>query len=164
MRIRLTKYNPVFRRQDGSYTRNEWTSYSDIGKEFVDGVLTLRLYLDVEHRYVTAICDFFECASVSTLVIEEFEWSKEKLDGSPTDISQSRFEVGSLLNLEELGDVVRICLREEAWCKLKGEHSSYVHFGYDFYTYLGADHASIQNWLPPDGMFAEYQTSPYGDR
>jgi hypothetical protein len=36
---RICKYNPRFR-VNGVYIKDEWTSVSDIGKTFEDGVLT----------------------------------------------------------------------------------------------------------------------------
>lgn len=48
---RISKYDPQFR-VNGSYQKNEWTSISDIGKVFDDGVLTLAEYLRVENEYI----------------------------------------------------------------------------------------------------------------
>ncbi len=30
---RVTKYNPTFRDENGTYIKDEWTSFSDIGKK-----------------------------------------------------------------------------------------------------------------------------------
>ena len=34
MYYRITKYNPEFRDEEGRYILDEWTSVTDIGKEF----------------------------------------------------------------------------------------------------------------------------------
>jgi hypothetical protein len=39
-----------------------------------------------------------------------------------------------------LGDIERICrlnLREALWCKLEDEGGQFVHFGWDYYMYIG---------------------------
>lgn len=49
---RITKYNPKNREKDGVYSKDEWTSISDIGKSFGDYKLTASDYLKVEDQYL----------------------------------------------------------------------------------------------------------------
>lgn len=51
---RVTKYNPAFR-IDGKYTRNEWTSISDIGKNYDGETFTLSAYEKVESHYTLSV-------------------------------------------------------------------------------------------------------------
>ena len=55
MNFRITKYNPTNCDSAGRYLLNEWTSVSDIGKNFSIGSLELADYLETEGSYVTTI-------------------------------------------------------------------------------------------------------------
>lgn len=52
---RITKYNPEFRNEQGFYTKNDWTSISDIGQVFDEGVLTAEDYKQMEDSYIKAL-------------------------------------------------------------------------------------------------------------
>ena len=66
---RISKYNPELRDDNQSYTREEWTSYSDIGKNFADGQLTQKEYLKVEKDYMDFIYDFFNAFKIKKVRI-----------------------------------------------------------------------------------------------
>lgn len=51
IRYRITKYPPQNRNEQGWYTKEEWTSYVDIGKVYDSGLFTLEDYLKVESNY-----------------------------------------------------------------------------------------------------------------
>lgn len=38
---RITKYNPAFRKSNGAFSKDEWTSYSDVGGTFSGVALSL---------------------------------------------------------------------------------------------------------------------------
>lgn len=40
-KYRITKYDPQYRDEQGIYIREDWTSYSDIGKTYNGKLLTL---------------------------------------------------------------------------------------------------------------------------
>ena len=61
---------------------------------------------------------------------------------------------------KDLEVVVRGCLREYIWCRLTGPHSSYVHFGYDYYMYTGVP-KSASAGMVPQGIFLEEMESPF---
>jgi hypothetical protein len=52
---RVTKHNPAFRNQFGTYSRVEWTSIKDIGEIFAGVVLTAEEYERVEDLRVRCI-------------------------------------------------------------------------------------------------------------
>ena len=57
MEIRLSKYDPKYRRK-GNYAKDDWTAVSDIGKVFDDGIkFTKRHYLECEQMYVDCILE-----------------------------------------------------------------------------------------------------------
>jgi hypothetical protein len=70
---RISKYDPRHRDQHGAYQRDEWTASSDIGKAFVDGVLTEREYLRVEGPYVSAVRRLWNEAGEPPLQIQGLE-------------------------------------------------------------------------------------------
>jgi hypothetical protein len=64
-----------------------------------------------------------------------------------------------------LGDVCRLVLREILWCKLESENGFYIHFGYDYYMYIGGP-APSENSIAygrQQGLFVEEMESPYLD-
>ncbi len=163
MMLRLSKYDPMFRTPDGIYHREDWTSYSDIGKQFADGELTLESYLIVENMYIDAIVCFFKTAELSRLIIDEVEFHISQPNCVGLDIGALSLNVGDSIELGQIDLVVRLCLREGAWCILSGSNHSYLHFGYDYYVYLGASHKQLDQWNPPMGLFAEVYASPYAN-
>lgn len=66
-KYRISKYNPLFRDEDGSYQKNEWTAISDIGKCFDGIVLTDEKYISVEDKYVNAVKLIIKFHSLTSL-------------------------------------------------------------------------------------------------
>ena len=124
---RVTKYDPAFRDADGAYTRDEWTSVSEIGKSFGGVVLTRDEYERVERAYVEAAMAFLREAEVLSLTIAGLE----NYAGHPLAFSE-----GSLLSLEHIAEVIPQVLREAFWCRLEGPEM-FLHFGWDYYLYIG---------------------------
>lgn len=51
IKYHISKYSPQYRNEKGEYTRNDWTSYADIGKKYEFGQLTLKEYITIENNY-----------------------------------------------------------------------------------------------------------------
>ncbi|MCY1009969.1 hypothetical protein OV079_31290 [Nannocystis pusilla] len=69
---------------------------------------------------------------------------------------------GVWLEKAAIREVARLALREVLWCRLEGPEF-HVHFGYDFYMYVGGVALTGE---PPavTGLFVEaIRESPYGD-
>jgi hypothetical protein len=154
--LRITKYDPTHRDAGGAYTRDEWTSYSDVGQVFGGRTLTLSEYEAVEAAYVNAASAFLREAGVHELFVRGLESTNEGKPGVAE---------GSSVGVEQLPGVVRALLREKFWCRLESE-TAYLHVGWDYYLYVGiptpcpaAQSASIQA-----GLFVEPCPSPYADR
>ena len=65
--VSITKYNPIYRNEFGLYQKNEWTSISDVGKQYDGKEFTLEDYLRIEEKYVNAffiILNFFNAKGV----------------------------------------------------------------------------------------------------
>ncbi|HEV2601884.1 MAG TPA: hypothetical protein VGT41_06360 [Candidatus Babeliales bacterium] len=163
---RITKYNPKYRNTNGVYLKNEWTSYSDIEKQFSNEVLTFDDYIKIENRYIEATRLLMKCANITSLHLDSLEISD--VDKEDVHLSASMVEVfdrlqeGLVVDLSMLDDVVRLILREVIWGKLQTKNF-YVHFGYDYYMYVGSIDRSIEaiKKIEDLGLFVEPYSSPY---
>ena len=150
---RVTKYDPAHRDGRGTYTRDEWTSVSDIGRTFSHGILTETEYQRVEHAYSTTAVAFMREAGVYSLTVAGLE----NHGAAPLPFSE-----GSTLGLSEVSDVVPQLLQEEFWCRLEGA-SAFVHVGYDYYMYVGVPVECLGAVVLAQqlGLFTEPFRSPY---
>jgi hypothetical protein len=151
--FRVTKYDPAYRDRHGAYTRDEWTSVSDIGQAFGGSVLTEAEYRRVEDAYATAAVAFLREAGVPSLAVAGLE----NHEAVPLPFAE-----GSALDLAEIDGVVRGVLREEFWCRLEGE-GAFVHIGWDYYMYVGVPQecAGAVILARRFGLFVEPFRSPY---
>lgn len=151
--FRVTKYDPAHRDRRGAYTRDKWTAASDIGRAFGGAVLTKPEYQRVEDAYATAAVAFMREAGVFSLAVAGLE----NYGAVPLPFAED-----SALGLAEVGEIVRRVLREEFWCRLEAA-SAFIHFGYDYYMYVGVsvacpDAVALARRL---GLFPEPFRSPY---
>ena len=65
----IVKYQPQYYK-DRVYTKNEWISVSDIGRNFDGEVLTNEEYLRVESAYVDTVKELLEVSGVGDLLAE----------------------------------------------------------------------------------------------
>jgi hypothetical protein len=163
----ITKYNPKYRDSSGAYKKNEWVSVSDIGKVFEDGILTTESYLAVEDAYVDAALLFLEQFRIKSLTIKYLE-ERSPADCPPGKGDENRLwlkdlELGKAYFGSELARLIRLNLREVCWTKLEGAQNTYLHFGYDYYMYIGTDSTvtRVDDIHFPDLLFVEQVESPY---
>ncbi|MEQ0564860.1 hypothetical protein ABJI51_37770 [Amycolatopsis sp. NEAU-NG30] len=156
-RYKITKYDPRFYSgPGGAYTRDEWTSFSDIGKTF-DGVeLTREAYERIEGLYLMAVRTGLEAAGIEQLRVRGLEDHGD----APDSLTE-----GKPVALPEAVEICRALLREAGfWCRLEDGDRAYVHVGYDYYLYLGTP-VDVGPALAPiveAGLFVEAGfTSPY---
>jgi hypothetical protein len=154
--FRVTKYDPVHRESRVGYTRSDWSSISDIGRIFNDVVLTEVEYQQVEEAYVAVAMAFLNEAGVSSLMVKGLEHDQ---------LVPLSFEEGSMLELNQIREVIRRLLREEFWCRLEGS-GSFIHVGYDFYMYVGvlSPCPKAMAFTQQLGLFSEPFRSPYRER
>ena len=164
--MRITKYDPRNRDASGRYTQEEWTSVTDIGRDFPTGVLTASEYLSVENLYVNAVASVLDTLQVSTLSISELDEKNEfhhlspELKKNSTEIAFPIFD-GMSICKSQIEAITRLVLREVIWCKLYGDEGLYIHFGYDYYMYIGYDRNDGMNWHRDNRLFVEQFDSPY---
>lgn len=145
--FRITKYDPRHRDPSGAYLREEWTSYSDVGRR-----VSLEEYLATEKRYVDTAVTLLREAGVESL---------EARDVENRGAAEAPME-GAILAPAEWARAFRSVLREEWWCRFESE-AGFVHFGYDYYMYVGVcrREAVAEDGAVSRGLFVEPFPSPY---
>ena len=78
--IRVTKYNPQYRDTNDVYTREEWTSFSDINKVFQGKLFSLNEYLLVEEKYIKAVKTILKEKNIKNLKIRDLEIYSDDLN------------------------------------------------------------------------------------
>lgn len=144
---RVSKYDPALRDAAGAFQGDDWTAVSDIGRSFGGVVLTAEEYQRVEDAYVTAALAFLREGGIESLRVEELE----VLPDRPIALHE-----GSIVAVSEISAVIASILREEFWCNLEAENA-FLHFGYDYYLYLGVPHPcpSAEAFAAELGLFVE---------
>jgi len=153
---RVTKYNPDLRDVRGAYIVSEWTSIKDIGRTFGGVVLTEHEYRRVEQAYIDSALAFLREGGLTALTVEGLENHKRVA---------ANVKEGSVLSVEQAGDVIRQMLREEFWCRLEAREG-FVHCGWDYYMYVGVPHrcAAAEQLAENLGLYTEEVASPYAER
>lgn len=149
---KITKYDPQ-NRMDGKYTVHEWTSISDIGKSFDDGVLTYDQYVQAEQRYIDCCMDLLQKADISCLLVCSPEYYDDGV------------QLPDILSTERaIRSAIRDCLREKCWAKLENE-GFFIHFGYDYNMYVGTDFSvsDVKAISRKYNLFSEVIKSPYSN-
>ena len=121
----------------------------------------------VENAYVDIASQLASLAHMTRLRVTALETG----DGAGVDELPFAAEIsaqistladGVWVKAERLGLIVRANLRELVWCKLEGPNGFYLHFGYDYYMYVGGEGVTRQTACP-EGIFLEEFESPYQD-
>lgn len=152
-RFRVTKYDPSLRAETGAYTKNEWTSFSDVGRQFDGETLSEAEYLRVESAYVEAARAFLGEDGASEFRVVGLEIRGDR-PNPPIE--------GSLVPVHQVESIARSVLRNEFWCKLEAD-GQFLHFGWDYYMYVGVVspcERAIQQ-ATDLGLFVEEYDSPY---
>lgn len=171
---RVTKYNPANRDESGAYLVDDWTCASDIGRKFQGEELTTANYLRMEDNYVRAMLRFFDASGLPHLRVTCLE--NRFADENLAQIKASRPDlfdpamVDLMLHEDkearrtEIGLICRMVLRNIVWCKLEFAGRFFVHFGWDFYMYIGTapDASGATRQAEANGLFVENLASPHG--
>lgn len=153
---RVTKYDPGLRGPNGVFTGAEWTSVTQIGQSFGDVALTEQEYKRVEDAYINVALAFLNEGRVTALKVEGLENARRQ---------PLTFREGDVLPVEQLPDVMGRILREQFWCRLEAENG-FVHFGWDYYMYIGVPHRCIaaERKATELGLYVEEFVSPYREQ
>lgn len=164
---RITKYNPQHRDHKGIFLNDEWTSYSDIGYIFDDTKFTYEKYEEIENFYIKAITSLMECNKISSLQVSSLEKSKRlKIDDQNTEHMSLLFNIikeNDWIEHDNIESFCKLILRDKLWCKLVHDKKMFVHFGWDFYMYIGSALAceNTIKKIESSGLFVEPFRSPY---
>ena len=165
---RVTKYNPAFRDDNGYYTLvEEWTCPSEIGKIINGNEFTLEEYLRVEAAYVDAVIRFLEASNLRSLRILQ----RSRLIISPDErksiLYESEFdhmhvEVDRIVTTKEIRTLCKMVLRNFLFCEFYSKDQFFVHFGWDYYMYIGSSKNSLAaiEFAEKRGLFVETFQSP----
>ena len=165
---RVTKYDPRRRDREGHFPADDWTAVSDMGGKYNGQILTVEKYLVVETAYVDAALRFFEESRCDALTVVGLEGDgRDSLADDPTGgIGLERgltLREGQRVSGAVLGQTIRLNLRSLVWCKLEEPGRFFLHFGHDYYMYVGSDSPSSAaiEFARQIGLFVEPKTSPH---
>ena len=165
---RVTKYNPDFRDENGYYTLiEEWTCPSEIGNIINGKEFTSDEYFQVEAAYINSVMNFIEESGINSLRILQLERGISEEDRT-SPLYEEEFEKlvikeDLLVNKNEIRLICKMVLRNFLWCELCSKDNFFVHFGWDYYMYIGSNvHClSAIECATNNGLFVEQCQSPY---
>jgi hypothetical protein len=158
---RITKYNPSKRDNKNVYLdKDEWTSFSDVGTK-----VNIETYEKTEQAYVNTIVETMDELELNTLILEELEISIDEINDQNIIRFLSEIKKGKSVNVKEIKELAKLTLREIIWCKLSDKEKLYVHFGFDFYMYIGTNKEDINLYKrnKKTELYIEEIESPYLD-
>lgn len=141
----ITKYNPVYRDEDGLYTKDEWIGFFQVGEVINGEMLTLEDYLQVEEKYIQSAIAFFRFHGCKEIVLNDIEKNEPFQSGLPhsgeLQLVYNSLKNGMPVSVEDLGIIIKLILRDYIWAELFSPESDLVavRFGYDFYMYVNSD-------------------------
>ncbi|MEI2367268.1 DUF7683 domain-containing protein [Niallia circulans] len=166
---RVTKYNPAFRDENGYFTlTEEWTSPTQIGEIINGKKFTLDENLQVENAYVEAVMKFLEESGVHSLRIlnaTKQGISEEDLTASLYEDAFDQLVLQEDMRVErkEIRLICKMVLRNFLGSQLYAKDKFFVHFGWDYYMYIGSyvNCPSAIDYATSNGLFVETFQSPY---
>lgn len=143
--IRISKYDPRYR-VSGTYTRNEWTSVSDIGKRYGEYLFVGKDYLCMENNYISCIMELISYVPGDRFVIRHYEHQgripfmlriklTRALKSGLYFLRKPLWKNGQVLSTKDIPAFATDCLRERCWGVIYGKRMS-IRFGYDYYMYV----------------------------
>jgi hypothetical protein len=151
---RITKYDPSRRNSDGNFLDDDWTSFSDVGKDGSEDGLTIEQYEAFESAYIQTAVDFLvESGGGEMAAVDIHNTAKTKLG----------FRPGMPLRNGNLMNAMRLVLRELIGARFEDSDGRFVHFGWDYYMYVGVttECPSAEQAAARRGLFVESFKSPY---
>lgn len=157
---RVTKYDPLNRdAANGIYLNDEeWTCFSEVGTK-----ISIEEYRKTEQKYIHAISSFMaEMGLNRVYVIALEQWSDDVKRHNANEFL-SNIWIGKAITTQEIRELAKLTLRNVIWCKLGFKNEFFVHFGQDYYMYIGAsiDCVKAVDAVTRTGLFVEKFDSPY---
>ena len=158
--IRISKYNPQRRDENGRYGETTWTSFSDIGNFFGEHLFTYEEYIQYENKYIYVLTSLYKLSPNNYFIIKNLELYHK-------DTDCEFIEGMKIYNTSVFDSLIRNILREHLWCKLYNDYLE-IHFGYDYYVYVifkqDMNRKDIEDFCQAifiQGLFVEEMLSPY---
>lgn len=148
---RISKYDPAYR-VDGVYQKDEWTAFSDIGKEYDGTRFTAEEYRRVEEAYVKFVLEVCAAQGIERLTVRGLENSAQ---------NPIPWKNGARIELRESAEFIKDCLRERCWGRLIFDRFFKKRFlfetGYEYYIYVGSElpREEIERIACRYGLFVE---------
>lgn len=138
---------------------------SQLGDSFRGEVFTWNDYKRAEDGYVASVRLLLEAGRVDSLSVQDLSFNRPGHEVAYRDLRPTS-ELGPVEGQSVVGpmidDFVRHNLRETFWCRLVHADRFFIHFGWDYYMYVGLETSSeIDDLVPPPGIFFELYESPY---
>ena len=148
---RVTKDDPKYR-ENGAYTRPEWTSIADVGQRYDGHIFNMADYERAEKQHIDFLVALATREASFPLTIQSLEDRR----------AESPWAENQQITADALPAIVRDVLREECWCRLEAT-DFFIHFGYDYYMYVGCTHTTeaITALAASHALYAEPMQSPY---
>ena len=123
----IVKYSPDGYNSDGTYCKDEWTDYSDIGKIFNGKIFTKSEYLEIEKRYIECAIDIISESQCKYLTI-----------GYIADyINKKNYRYKSRIHISQIPDILQDMLRNKVWCVLVNlKKKLQIDIGWDYYMHV----------------------------
>lgn len=147
----VLKYAPENYNEDGVYTKEEWTSVSDIGRCFDGKELTISEYLTIEQRYINVVLAIMSATHCKYLTISYIElhpqWALQRIkreknlkDGNSLCQALKSLKIRERIHISQIPDVMRLLLREHVYLVLCSKvHKLSLSVGYDYYMYISTN-------------------------
>lgn len=168
-KIRVTKYNPLFRDEEGRYLKKEWTSYSEVGKSFFGIKFLLEDYNKIEKKYINAIYKLIQSRCPCSLKISKLEKygnTSELEANNDFDLIDSYNNVVDFYEIDSkdpiLEFLIKLTLREYIWLELSIINTPIkITFGYDYYMYFSGlePNEAVIRQIENTGLFVEKLSS-----
>lgn len=120
---RISKYDPRHRDKNGAYLVEEWTSFSDVGKN-----VSMDEYLLIENNYLTFFNEVCKKINVKELEVHDIEICGHSFEGK-----------NKLANIDECIIILKKVLREKFWCRFVLPEKISIQTGFDYYFLLCCD-------------------------
>lgn len=147
---------------------DEWTCPSEIGKVIKGNEFTFEQYLIVENAYIDTIMEFLKAVEQQTLrAIQVSDRSISQEDKRSVLYEQEFSDIGikedMTYSIIEIRTICKMILRNYADCQLYAKDHFFVHFGWDYYMFIGSSHDSYQaiKFAESKNLSVEECTSPY---
>lgn len=123
----IVKYSPEGYGLDGTYCKDEWTDFSDIGKIFNGKVFTKAEYIEIERRYI-------ECAIE---IISESQCKYLTIGYIDNCLNKKGYRYKSRIYISQIPNVLQDMLRNKVWCVLVNlKNNVQIDIGWDYYMHV----------------------------